>query len=328
VPTHDACTALENHLPPSDLWVKIGDKPGMASFFEGFELTAMRVGDGELRLRHGGSGPPLLMLHGNPQTHAMWHAVAPVLAHNYTAVCPDLRGYGGSFKPGPTADHAPYAKAAMARDMVELMDALGHDRFDVVSHDRGARVAHRLAIDYPDRVRSLTTMDIVPTIEHFERADMAFALGYYHWFWFAQPHPFPEELINAAPETWFRAHTSREPKPPGFFREEALADYLAAARNPEAIMGMCEDYRAAASIDLEHDRASRAEGRRVQCPMLALWGGKGKVGGWYDPVAIWSAYCDAKVIGAAVDSGHYLAEEAPREVLAHLQPFLRAGAAL
>ncbi len=300
----------------------------MTSFFEGFELTTRRVSDGELRLRHGGFGPPLLLLHGNPQTHAMWHAIAPALARSHTVVCPDLRGYGGSFKPAPSNDHTPYAKSAMARDMVELMGALGHDRFDIVSHDRGARVAHRLAIDHPDRVQSLTVIDIVPTIEHFERADMAFALGYYHWFWFAQPHPFPEELINAAPETWFRAHTSREPKPPEFFREEALADYLSAARNPEAIMGMCEDYRAAASIDLEHDRTSRAEERRVECPMLVLWGSKGRIGGWYDPLAIWRGYCNAEVSGYPVDSGHYLAEEAPAEVLARLGGFLGLDAAL
>ena len=294
----------------------------MDGFFDGFTLTTRRVRDGELRLRHGGSGPPVLLLHGNPQTHAMWHAVAPALAKRYTVICPDLRGYGGSFKPGATGDHAPYAKASMARDMAELMQGLGHDRFQVVSHDRGARVAHRLALDNPDRVQRLAVMDIVPTIEHFERTDMSFALGYYHWFWFAQPHPFPEELINAAPETWFRAHTSREPKPPSFFRAEALQDYLAAAHDPAAITGMCEDYRAAATIDLQHDRISRSEGRRVQCPMLALWGAKGKVGGWYDPVALWREYCSAEVTGGAVDSGHYLVEEAPGEVLAHLKSFL------
>ena len=294
----------------------------MADFFKDFELTTIRVGDGPLRLRRGGSGPPLLLLHGNPQTHAMWHAVAPALAERFTLVCPDLRGYGGSFKPGPTADHAPYAKVAMARDMAELMTTLGHERFAVVSHDRGARVAHRLAIDNPGRVQSLAIMDIVPTLEHFERTDMAFALGYYHWFWFAQPHPFPENLINSAPEIWFSAHTAREPKPPGFFREQALTDYLAAIRQPDSIMGMCEDYRAAASIDLEHDRASRAEGRRVECPMLVLWGAKGYIGTWYDPLAIWREYCGAEVSGGAVNSGHYLAEEAPEEVLAHLRGFL------
>ncbi len=280
------------------------------------------VRDGELRLRTAGSGPPVLLLHGNPQTHAMWHAVAPALAERFTVIAPDLRGYGDSFKPGATGDHAPYAKSSMARDMVELMQGLGHDRFQVVAHDRGARVAHRLAIDHPDRVERLCVMDIVPTIEHFERTDMAFALGYYHWFWFAQPHPFPEELINAAPTTWFTAHTAREPKAASFFRPEALDDYLRAAHDPASITGMCEDYRAAATIDLEHDRISRTDGRKVACPMLVLWGGKGRIGGWYDPLALWRQYCSAEVVGGPVDAGHYLAEEAPAEVLAALDGFL------
>lgn len=290
-------------------------------FFEGFALEHVDVGPGALRLRHGGSGPPLLLLHGNPQTHAMWHGVAPELAKDFTVYCPDLRGYGGSFKPEATPDHAPYAKKEMARDMAALMERFGHERFLVASHDRGARVAHRLAIDFPERAGKLAVLDIVPTIEHFERADMGFALGYYHWFWFAQPHPFPETLINAAPEDWFRAHTSRELKPPDFFHPEALADYLAAARDPEMIRGMCEDYRAAASIDLEHDRASREAGEKVRCPMLALWGAKGKIGQWYDPLAIWRDYCAAEVTGGAVSTGHYLAEEDPAAVLAHLRKF-------
>lgn len=284
-------------------------------FFKGFELSHVPVSGGLLRLRCGGSGPPLLLLHGNPQTHAMWHRVAPALARNFTVICPDLRGYGGSFKPGPTADHGPYAKTAMARDMAELMDHFRFTRFLVGSHDRGARVAHRLALDFPERVEKLAVLDIIPTLEHFERADMEFALGYYHWFWFAQPHPFPESLINGAPDIWFHAHTSREPKPADFFQPEALADYLRAARQPATITGMCEDYRAAASIDLIDDRASRAAGRRIQCPVLALWGAKGRIGGWYDAMSIWRSYCDADVVGGAVDSGHYLAEEAPDAVL-------------
>lgn len=289
--------------------------------FEGFSLEHIEVTDGPMRLRRGGSGPPLLLLHGNPQTHVMWHAVAPELAKRFTVICPDLRGYGGSLKPPATKDHAPYAKKAMARDMVEVMAHFGHTRFRVGSHDRGARVAHRLALDYPDRVEKLAVLDIVPTIEHFERTDMAFALGYYHWFWFAQPHPFPENLINAAPETWFRAHTSRGAPSPDFFHPEALADYLACARNPDMIRGMCEDYRAAAGLDLEHDRVSRAEGAKVQCPLLVLWGAKGVIGRWYDPLAIWRQYCAAEVSGAPVNSGHYLAEETPAEVLPHLQRF-------
>ena len=290
--------------------------------FEGFRLEHVAVsGGGTIRLRHGGTGPPLLLLHGNPQSHMMWHLVAPKLAERFTVICPDLRGYGGSFKPPATADHAPYAKREMAADMVEVMRHFGHERFLIGSHDRGARVAHRLALDHPTCVAKLAVLDIVPTIEHFERADASFAFGYYHWFWFAQPHPFPEVLINASPEAWFAAHTSREPKPPGFFHPEALADYLAAARQPESIVGMCEDYRAAASIDLEHDRASRSAGLKVQCPMLVLWGAKGKIGQWYDALEIWRGYCAAEVTGGAVDSGHYLAEEKPEEVLRHFEAF-------
>ncbi len=291
------------------------------SFFNDFKLETISVDGGDVRLRHGGSGPPLLLVHGNPQTHAMWHAVAPKLAQRFTLICPDLRGYGGSFKPAATPDHAPYAKREMAFDLVQLMDHFGYDTFMIGSHDRGARVAHRLAIDYPDRIRMLAVLDIIPTIEHFERADMAFAMGYYHWFWFAQPHPFPENIINAAPDDWFRAHTSREPKDPDFFHPDALSDYMAAARNPDVILGMCEDYRAAATIDLEHDRISRAAGLKIRCPLLVLWGAKGKIGQWYDPLAIWRQYCTAEVTGGEVNSGHYLAEEAPNDVLSHFKSF-------
>ena len=290
-------------------------------FFPGFTLEGVSVKDGPIRLRRGGSGPPLLLLHGNPQTHVMWHAVAPRLAERFTVVCPDLRGYGGSLKPPATPDHSPYAKRAMARDMVEVMEGFGHTRFLVAGHDRGARVAHRLALDFPDRVERLAVLDIVPTIEHFERTDMSFAMGYYHWFWFAQPHPFPEAVINAAPEAWFTHHTTRGAKPEDLFHPEALADYLDAARNPDAIRGMCEDYRAAATIDLEHDRASRTAGEKIRCPLLLLWGAKGKIGQWYDPLAIWHQYCAADVTGGPVDSGHYLAEEAPGEVLERFAAF-------
>jgi haloacetate dehalogenase len=293
-------------------------------FFDGFGLEHVAVSAGTLRLRRGGSGPPLLLLHGNPQTHAMWHKVAPELARHYTVYCPDLRGYGGSFKPPVSADHAAYAKRAMAKDMAELMAHFGHQTFLVAAHDRGARVAHRLALDHPRRVTKLALMDIIPTLEHFERADMRFALGYYHWFWFAQPHPFPENVISAAPDAWWRAHTSREPKPPDFFDKEALADYMSAVHDPEMIRGMCEDYRAAASIDLEHDRASRAAGEKIRCPLLVLWGKKAKIEAWYDAIEIWKQYCSAEVTGGAVSSGHYLAEEAPGELLERLLPFLSA----
>jgi haloacetate dehalogenase len=296
-------------------------------FFDGFRLERIAVRDGELRVRIGGSGPPLVLLHGNPQTHAMWHLVAPGLATSFTVVAPDLRGYGQSFKPPVTADHAPYAKRETARDIVELMQALGHESFLVAGHDRGGRVAHRLAIDHPERVRRLATLDIVPTIVHFENANMAFGLGYYHWFWFAQPHPFPEDVICGAPDAWFRAHTSREPKPPDFFKPDALADYMAAVHTRGMITGMCEDYRAAASIDLEHDRASRAAGDRIRCPMHVLWGRKGKIEAWYGgkTLEIWRAYCNGPVTGRAIETGHYLPEEDPVTVLAELRAFFQAA---
>jgi haloacetate dehalogenase len=284
-------------------------------FFDGFTLTKLDVAGGSIRLRYGGTGPPLLLLHGNPQSHCMWNRIAPELAKRFFVVCPDLRGYGESLKPPATPDHAPYAKREMAKDMVAVMDHFGHRRFRLAGHDRGGRVAHRLALDFPDRVERLATLDIIPTIEHFERTNMDFALSYYHWFWFAQPHPFPEVLINAAPEAWFHAHTSRSPRPAELFHPEALADYLAAAHRPENITGMCEDYRAAASIDLVHDRESRADGIKVRCPMLVLWGAKARVAKWYDTPAIWRVYCTEEVIGGAVDCGHYIAEEAPEATL-------------
>ncbi len=296
----------------------------MVGFFDGFKLETATVEGGTMRLRRGGSGPPLLLLHGNPQTHAMWHAVAPALAAHFTVVCPDLRGYGGSFKPPASKDHLPYAKRTMATDMVQLMRKLGFSQFDVVGHDRGARVSHRLALDHPACVRRLMLLDIIPTIEHFERADMAFGLGYYHWFWFAQPHPFPETNINAAPDAWFRAHTSREPKDDDFFHPLALADYMAAIRSPEMICGMCEDYRAATTIDLVHDRESRAAAVKVACPLRVLWGAKGKIAAWYDPLAIWLQYASADVSGRPINTGHYLAEEAPQAVIGDVLGFLCA----
>ena len=292
-------------------------------FFPGFRLAEIATPEGSVRLRHGGSGPPLLLLHGNPETHAAWHRVAPMLAPHFEVICPDLRGYGGSFKPPATADHAPYAKRAMAADAVAVMAHFGHARFAIAGHDRGARVGHRLALDHPERVEKLAVLDIVPTLANLERTDMARALAYYHWFWFAQPHPIPEMVINAAPDVWFRAHTARGKAPDEVFAPEALADYLAAARNPEMIRGMCEDYRAAVSIDLEHDRASRAAGSKVSCPLLVLWGDKGKVGRFDDPLALWRQYATGPVSGGPVATTHYLAEADPDAVAARLLAFFR-----
>jgi haloacetate dehalogenase len=291
-------------------------------FFDGFTLEFREAAGRRFRLRRGGEGPPVLLLHGNPQTHAMWHRVAPALARRFSVVCPDLTGYGFSYKPPVSDDHAPYAKRAMAADMVALMGALGHDRFQVVAHDRGARVAHRMALDHAGAVQRLCTMDIIPTLEHFERADMAFGMGYWHWFFLAQRHPGPERMIRADIEPWFDFHTSREPKPPGFFHPQARADYLAALHEAGTIEAICEDYRAATTIDLAHDRASRDAGLKVACPMLALWGAKGSLPKWYDPAAVWQGYAAGPLATSAVASGHYLAEEAPEEVLARLDGFL------
>jgi haloacetate dehalogenase len=207
--------------------------------------------------------------------------------------------------------------------MVALMARLGHERFQVVAHDRGARVAQRMALDHPQAVERLCTMDIIPTLEHFERADMAFGMGYWHWFFLAQRHPGPEAMIRADIEPWFDFHTSREPKPRDFFHAEARADYLAALHEPGTIEAICEDYRAATTIDLDHDRASRAAGQKVGCPLLALWGAKGSLPKWYDPAAIWRDYAAGPLRTGAIESGHYLAEEAPEAVLARLADFLR-----
>ena len=291
-------------------------------FFEGFTLETRTANGQQVRLRRGGSGPPLLLLHGNPQTHAMWHKVAPVLAQRFTIVAPDIRGYGFSAKPPVTPDSRHYAKREMAADLAALMRDLGHDRFRVVAHDRGARVAHRLALDHPAAVEKLCTMDIIPTLAHFERTDMAFAMGYYHWFFLAQPHDKPERMILRDTEDWFDLHTSREPKDKSFFHPEARADYLAALREPGTVAAICEDYRAATAIDLDQDRTSRAAGERVQAPLLARWGSKGAIPRWYDALAIWRDYAAGPVDGHAVNSGHYLAEEAPEEVLAALDRFL------
>ncbi len=252
----------------------------------------------------------------------MWHRVAPELARRFDVVAMDLRGYGLSGKPAVSADHAAYAKRAMAADALGLMRALGHEPFLVAAHDRGARVAHRLALDHPRAVERLCVMDIVPTLHHFETAGAEFAMGYYHWFWLAQPHPGPERLIRQDVELWFDVHTSREPKDAGFFHADARADYLAALRAPGTVEAICEDYRAAATLDLDHDRASREAGQRVACPLRCLWGAEGKIGQWYAPLDVWREYAAGTVSGHAVPSGHYLAEECPEEVLAALLPFL------
>jgi haloacetate dehalogenase len=288
--------------------------------FEGFRLSMIDTGDAVIRVRHGGSGTPLLLLHGNPQTHVMWHKIAPRLARDFSVVAPDLRGYGDSSKPPTTPDHAPYSKRTMARDQIAVMRQLGYERFFVAGHDRGGRCAYRLALDYPERVLKLALLDIVPTGDAFRRADMAFGLGFWHWFFLAQPYDLPERLIGADPDYFFLR--ARHPASEPFFAPEAQEDYVRCFRNPETIHAICEDYRAAATADFVDDEADRGK-RRIACPVLALWSRRGDLEAWYDVLAIWRGWAD-DVRGRALDCGHYLAEEAPDETYSELRAFFAA----
>ncbi|HQT74995.1 MAG TPA: alpha/beta hydrolase [Acidiphilium sp.] len=298
----------------------------MSGFFEGFSETTADLGDGrQFRLRSGGGGPPLVMLHGMPQTHCMWHRIAPALASRFTVICPDITGYGLSYKPAASEDHEAYSKRRMARDIVDLVAHLGIDRFALVGHDRGARVSHRLALDHPERISRLALLDIIPTIEHFERTDMRFAMGYYHWFFLAQPAPLPEDLINRDAGYWLLSQTARHKTAKAVFDETAMADYRRAMADPATVTAICEDYRAAAAIDLDHDRESRARRERITAPLQVLWGSRGLVGALYDPLEIWQGYASGPVGGQAIESGHFLAEEAPGATLAALQGFLVDG---
>ena len=288
--------------------------------FEGFDTFDVTLDGVTIHGRRsaggGGSRPPLLLLHGYPQTHAMWHRVAPALAETHEVVCADLRGYGRSSKPPTDAAHAPYSKRAMALDMVRLMEAFGHDTFMVGAHDRGARVAHRMALDHPDRVTRLSTLDIAPTREMYAGTTRDFASAYWHWFTLTQPAPLPETMLGGDPEAVWRMKCGRGPAGMGIFSAEALADYLA-CWTPETIHASCEDYRAAATIDIAHDDADDA---RVACPLLVLWGADGVVERCFDPLALWRRRAD-DVRGHALPGGHYLAEEVPDLVLAEWRDF-------
>lgn len=289
--------------------------------FEGFQLSQIEVAEGvSLRVAHGGSGPPLLLLHGYPQTHLTWGKIAGELAKRFTVVAPDLRGYGLSTKPASSDNHETSSKRAMARDAIALMIHFGFERFDVAGHDRGGRVGYRLALDHPDAVRRLTVLDIIPTGEVWARADHRFALGYWHWSFLAQPAPFPERLIAHDPEHFF----FRDARPP-FMTDEAYADYLASARRPEVIHAMCECYRAGAGFDRALDWNDMANSlNRIACPVQVLWGSRSPVGAWYEPIEIWSEWA-RDVRGAALDCGHYLPEEKPAETLAALTRFHGEG---
>jgi haloacetate dehalogenase len=262
--------------------------------------------------------PPLLLLHGHPQTMAMWHRVAPTLARTRRVVLMDLRGYGDSGRPAAGEGSAAYAKREMALDAVALMRSLGHERFAVLAHDRGARVAHRLALDHPQAVDRLMLLDIAPTLAMYEGTTEAFARAYWHWFFLIQPAPLPERLIEADPIAYLRDGMGR--RGGGFFAPEAWAEYERCIAKPATAAAICADYRAGAGIDLVHDRADRDAGRRVSQPLRVLWGASGVVGRCFEPLELWRAVAD-DVSGRAVDSGHYIAEEAPDVVLAEAQAF-------
>ncbi len=286
--------------------------------FEGFSEARIDVGEVTLNVCAGGAGPPLLLLHGYPQTHLMWHSVAPRLARRFRVICPDLRGYGDSDTPDGGEDHAAYSKRSMARDMVRLMKACGFARFAAAGHDRGARVLHRLALDHPQCLARACLMDIAPTLTVFERADQSLATAYYHWFFLIQGAGLPERMIGADPAFYLRDKLARWSAPGAVFDEAAVTEYIRCFSRPEVIHASCEDYRAAATIDLEHDRADRVQG--VSCPLHVLWGERGFVGRNYDVLALWREKA-AQVSGRALACGHFLPEEQPQAVVEELESF-------
>jgi haloacetate dehalogenase len=296
--------------------------------FEHFAEHELATERGTVFARVGGSGPPLLLLHGYPQTHLMWHAVAPLLAERFTVVVADLAGYGGSFRPAVAADHAPHSKRALAADQVQAMRALGHERFAVAGHDRGGRVAYRMALDHPARVTAVAVLDVVPTGEVWARADDRLALLYWHWAFLAQPAPLPERLIAADPDAFFDLHVralglGREP---GRYPGELMAGYRALLDDASTVQAICEDYRAGATVDREHDDADRGT-RRIECPLLALWSARGALPRLYgDVLDVWRPWVAGGPAGHGLDAGHFLAEDRPEEVADDLRAFLARSA--
>lgn len=284
--------------------------------FAGFDTFTHDVNGIAIHGVTGGNGPPLLLLHGYPQTHVMWHKVAPALAEHFTLVIADLRGYGDSAKPPSDGTHAAYSKRAMAGDMVGLMAQFGFDKYAVLAHDRGARVAHRMAVDHPDVVRAMVILDIAPTREMYANTTAEFATLYWHWFWLIQPAPFPETQINADP-LFYLGKKLGSWGSSGPFAPEAMAAYEAAIQNPETVHAMCEDYRAAATIDIEHDN----EGGQIRCPIHVLWGANGVIEKCFDCLALWRERAD-QVTGKTLPGGHYLAEELPEMVVDEVLGFL------
>jgi haloacetate dehalogenase len=292
------------------------DEGNQVRLFPGFKAAKVETSGATINVVTGGSGPPLLLMHGAPQSLATWHKVAPRLAQEYTVVATDLRGYGDSSKPPDGQNHANYSKRAMAVDNVEVMHHFGFDKFAVVGHDRGGRVGHRMALDHADKVTRLAVIDIVPTYKLYHNVTREFATAYYHWFFFIQPAPFPETLLNNSIDFYM----GRGPGPMADGAGDAHAEYVRCFKNPATVHAMCEDYRASASIDLEHDEADL--NRKIECPFLTLWGGRGAMGRMYDVLAAWRERA-ANVSGKALPGGHSLQEEKPEETLAELLPFLK-----
>ena len=294
------------------------------TLFPGFAERKIRTSGATINVTFAGSGEPVLLLHGYPQTHAMWHKVAPQLARDYTVVCADLRGYGDSSKPKGLPDHSNYSKRAMAKDMVEVMRALGHERFHLVGHDRGGRVGHRLARDHARRVKTLTVLDISPTLKMYRNTTMQFAKAYYHWFFLIQKFPLPERMLEGQAPYYLLKRLGRGKSGLKYFAKEAMAEYERAFDDPRTIHATCEDYRAAATIDLIHDQKDLTD--KIQMPLLALWGRQGVIEALFDCLADWREVA-SDVRGRALACGHFIAEERPKELLAELRRFLGQPAA-
>src|SRR5438046_1302852 len=289
-----------------------------------FAIAEINTGETTIFVRSHGSGPPLLLLHGFPETHLMWRSVARLLAHEFTVVCADLRGYGQSGCPVSTPDHAPYAKRTIAQEMVTVMQQLGFSRFSVAGHDRGGRVAYRMALDHSERIDHLAVLDIVPTQTAWERADERFALGFWPWSLLAQPEPLPERILTSAAEAIVDSALCEWGSPAHVFPPEVRSAYAHPLRDPHHAHAICEEYRAAATIDREHDKADRAGGRRIVCPLLTLWSARGALDTWYveesGPIALWQAWGD-DVQGRPLKAGHFFPEEAPEQTAEALNHF-------
>jgi haloacetate dehalogenase len=293
-----------------------------------FAAEEIHTSETTIFVRRHGAGPPILLLHGFPQTHLMWRGVAPLLARTFTVVCADLRGYGRSGCPDSAPDHGPYAKRTMANDLIAVMEQLGFARFSVAGHDRGGRVAYRMALDHPDRVNALAVLDIVPTDIAWEQADARFALAFWPWSVLAQPAPLPERILTAVPDAIINEALDGWGSPSTVFTPDIRAAYVAAIRDPAHAHAICEEYRAAATIDREHDRADRERGRSIACPLLVAWSTRGPLDTWYadqsGPVGLWKRW-SADVQAQPIEGGHFFPEEHPEQTADVLGRFFGAG---